>query len=192
MLNRKKTHVRSRGGGTPLRVTGMMVTARVADLGGRGRSFPKEVRAAEHFGVFWGSRGHFREKTALPVWQSQTAKLGNFFAQHLSLTQKSVQAALYISSTSLFNGGIITASQQAAFYGGSAPHIGQNVPKWGFEPGFQPIFSLLGGVLRVSGWCGAPTAAERRRKIFFTPKAYLHTSFCVQRMGGPELSFRLH
>ena len=30
--------------------------------------------------------------------------------------------------------------QQATFYGGSAPHIGQNVPKWGFKPGFEPIF----------------------------------------------------
>jgi len=129
----------------------------------------------EKFCVFWGSRGHFREKTALPVWQPQTAKLGHFLLNILSLTQKSVQTALYISSTSLFNGGIITASQQAAFYGGSAPHIGQNVPKWGFEPGFEPIFSLCGGVLRVSGWCGAPAAAERRRrKIFHTKSVPSH------------------
>ena len=44
----------------------------------------------------------------------------------------------------------------------------------------------------MSGRCGAPTAAERRRRIFFTPKSYLHTSFCVQKMGDPELRFRLH
>ena len=116
-----------------------------------------------------------------------------FLLNILSLTQKSVQAALYISSTSVFKGGIITASQQATFYGGSAPHIGQNVPKWGFEPGFEPIFfATWRRHIRVSGWCGAPTAAERRRRKIFTPKAYLHTSFCVQKMVHHELRFRLH
>ena len=105
-----------RGGGTPLRVTGMMVTARVADLGGRGRSFPKEVRAAEHFGVFWGSRGHFREKTALPVWQPQTAKLGHFFAQHFIVAAKKKAFSGSLKHISFpFNGGIITVGQQASF-----------------------------------------------------------------------------
>ncbi len=99
------------------------------------------------------------EKTALPVWQTQTAKLGHFFAQHFIVDAKPKKAC----SRSLnhinffFNGGIITASQQATFYGGSAPHIGQNVPKWGFKLGLEPIF--------FAAWRG-PT---RERMVRSTP-----------------------
>ena len=149
----------------------------------------------ENFGVFWGSRGHFCEKTALPVWQTQTAKLGHFFAQHFIVESKPKKAC----SRSLnhinffFNGGIITASQQATFYGGSAPHIGQNVPKWGFEPGFEPIFfATWRGPTRERMVRSTPPPRSGAEGKFFTPKAYLHTSFCVQKMGDPELSFRLH
>ena len=149
----------------------------------------------ENFGVFWGSRGHFCEKTALPVWQTQTAKLGHFFAQHFIVDAKPKKAC----SRSLnhinffFNGGIITASQQATFYGGSAPHIGQNVPKWGFEPGFEPIFfAAWRGPTRERMVRSTPPPRSGAEGKFFTPKAYLHTSFCVQKMGDPELSFRLH
>ena len=149
--------------------------------------------AKNFFCVFWGSRGHFCEKTALPVWQPQTAKLGHFLLNILSLTQKSVQTALYISSTSLFNGGIITASQQATFYGGSAPHIGQNVPKWGFKLGLEPIFfAAWRGPTRERMVRSTPPPRSGAEGKFFTPKAYLHTSFCVQKMGDPELCFRLH
>ena len=37
-----------------------------------------------------------------------------------------------------------------------------------------------------------PPPRSGAEENFFTPKAYLHTSFCVQKMGDPELSFRLH
>ena len=77
--------------------------------------------------------------------------------------------------------------------GGSAPHIGQNVPKWGFEPGFKPIFfATWRGPTRERMVRSTPPPRSGAEGKFFTPKAYLHTSFCVQKMGDPELSFRLH
>ena len=58
-------------------------------MGVWGRSPPPyQARAAENFGIFGGSRGRFHEKTALPVWQPQTAKLGHFFAQHFIVAAK--------------------------------------------------------------------------------------------------------
>ena len=92
-----------------------------------------------------------------------------------------------------FNGGIITASQQTTFYCGSAPHIGQNVPKWGFKLGLEPIFfAAWRGPTRERMVRSTPPPRSGAEGKFFTPKAYLHTSFCVQKMGDPELSFRLH
>ena len=65
--------------------TGVLVEGRVR--GGAPAGCGSEPRE-ENFGVFWGSRGHFCEKTALPVWQTQTAKLGHFLAQHFIVDAK--------------------------------------------------------------------------------------------------------
>ena len=89
--------------------------------------------------------------------------------------------------------GLSRPANKLLFYGGSAPHIGQNVPKWGFKLGLEPIF--------FAAWRGPtrermvrstppPRSGAKGKKI--TPKAYLHTSFCVQKIGYPELRFRLH
>ena len=134
-----------------------MVTARVADLGGRGRSFPKEVRAAEHFGVFWGSRGHFREKTALPVWQTQTAKLGHFFAQHFIVdAKKRAGRSSYLINFIIQRWDYYGQPTSCFFMAGLPPISAKMSQNGGSNPGSNPFFSLRGGVLRVSGWCGAP------------------------------------
>ena len=89
--------------------------------------------------------------------------------------------------------GLLRPANKLLFYGGSAPHIGQNVPKWGFEPGFEPIFfAAWRGPTRERMVRSTPPPRSGAEGKFFTPKAYLHTSFCVQKMGDPELSFRLH
>ena len=60
---------------------------------------------------------------------------------------------------------ILTVKEKGYFiYGsaqGSAPQVGSHEKDeiWqtsGSNPGSNPFFSLRGGVLRVSGWCGAP------------------------------------
>ena len=66
-------------------VTGVLVEGGVR--GGAPAGCGAEPRE-ENFGVFWGSRGHICEKTALPVWQTQTAKLGHLFAQHFIVDAK--------------------------------------------------------------------------------------------------------
>merc|ERR1712155_452054 len=66
-------------------------------------------------------------------------------------------------------------------------------PKMGFEPGFEPIFfATWRGPTRERVVRSTPPPRSGAEGKFFTPKAYLHTSFCVQKMGDPELSFRLH
>ena len=86
-------------------------------MGVWGRSPPPyQARAAENFGIFGGSRGRFHEKTALPVWQPQTAKLGHFFAQHFIVAAKKKAFSGSLKHISFpFNGGIITVGQQASF-----------------------------------------------------------------------------
>ena len=116
-----------------------------------------------------------------------------FLLNILLLTQKKACSRSLNHINFFFNGGIITASQQATFYGGSAPHIGQNVPKWGFKLGLEPFFfAAWRGPARERMVRSTPPPRSGAEGKKFTPKAYLHTSFCVQKMGDPVLSFRLH
>ena len=77
---------------------------------------------------------------------------------------------------------------------------------WRVCPPYRPKCPKMGVQTRArthffAAWLG-PTRERMVRSTppprsgaegkFFTPKAYLHTSFCVQKMGDPELSFRLH
>ena len=93
---------------------------------------------------------------------------------------------------------ILTVKEKGNFiYGsaqGSAPQVGSHEKDeiWqtsGSNPGSNPFFSLRGGVLRVSGWCGAPTAAERRqRKIFHTKSVPSHLILRTKnRLSGAAL-----
>ena len=93
---------------------------------------------------------------------------------------------------------ILTVKEKGSFiYGsaqGSAPQVGlhEKDETWqtsGSNPGSNPFFSLRGGVLRVSGWCGAPTAAERRqRKIFHTKSVPSHLILRTKnRLSGAAL-----
>ena len=155
---------------------------------GAGRSPAKKILAS-----FGGLEAISVRKRHYQFGKPRPPNWAFFLLNILLLAQKKACSRSLNNINFFFNGGIITASQQATFYGGSAPHIGQNVPKWGFKLGLEPIFfAAWRGPTRERMVRSTPPPRSGAEGKFFTPKAYLHTSFCVQKMGDPELSFRLH
>ena len=121
-------------GGRPRGVDGGSGATGVLVEGGVSRGeAPRPIRSAQRkiLASFGGLEAISVRKRHYQFGKPRPPNWAFFLLNILSLTQKSVQAALYISSTSLFNGGIITASQQAAFLWWVCPPYRPKCPKMG-------------------------------------------------------------
>ena len=121
-------------GGRPRGVDGGSGATGVLVEGGVSRGeAPRPIRSAQRkiLASFGGLEAISVRKRHYQFGKPRPPNWAIFLLNILSLTQKSVQAALYISSTSLFNGGTITASQQAAFLWRVCPPYRPKCPKMG-------------------------------------------------------------
>ena len=147
---------------------------------------PRPIRSAQRkiLASFGGLEAISVRKRHYQFGKPRPPNWAIFLLNILLLTQKKACSRSLNNINFFFNGGIITASQQTTFYCGSAPHIGQNVPKWGFKLGLEPIFfAAWRGPTRERMVRSTPPPQSGAEGKFFTPKAYLHTSFCVQKKG---------
>ena len=71
--------------------------------------------------------------------------------------------------------GLLRPANKLLFMAGLPPISAKMSQNGGSNPGSNPFFSLRGGVLRVSGWRGAPTAAQRRFRRNFRPQNHVFT-----------------
>ena len=90
-----------------------------------------------------------------------------FLLNILLLTQKKACSRSLNNINFFLNGGIITASK-LLFMAGLPPISAKMSQNGGSNSGSNPFFSLRGGVLRVSGWCGAPHRRGAARKEKFS------------------------
>ena len=110
----------------------------------------------------------------------------------LTQNQKSVQP-LFKSHQLLLQWWDYYGQPTSYFLWRVCPPYRPKCPKMGFKLGLEPIFfAAWRGPTRERMVRSTPPPRSGAEGKFFTPKAYLHTSFCVQKMGDPELSFRLH